>query len=187
MLIYFGNSIEFLLFCNNDIVVLNNVIYGMLKTFKDNNNVGTVGARLHYGDNTIQHNGIIIIGYPDRSIKVTHEGLTSYYKYTTTTKQVIGSTGALLMIKKSLFEKCGYFNEIYYGCFEDVELNIKCVSLGYKNYFNGNVVAYHLESQTRKNFLNKNTQELNDYNTKLIPFINQNLDKIKHLFLYAQN
>jgi GT2 family glycosyltransferase len=184
---HIDEKFEFLLFCNNDIVVLNNVIYGMLKTFKDNNNVGTVGARLHYGDNTIQHNGIIIIGYPDRSIKVTHEGLTSYYKYTTTTKQVIGSTGALLMIKKSLFEKCGYFNEIYYGCFEDVELNIKCVSLGYKNYFNGNVVAYHLESQTRKNFLDKNTQELNDYNTKLIPFINQNLDKIKNLFLYAQN
>jgi GT2 family glycosyltransferase len=159
----------------------------MLKTFKDNNNVGTVGARLHYGDNTIQHNGIIIIGYPDRSIKVTHEGLTSYYKYTTTTKQVIGSTGALLMIKKSLFEKCGYFNEIYYGCFEDVELNIKCISLGYKNYFNGNIVAYHLESQTRKKYLDKNAQELNDYNTKLIPFINQNLNKIKHLFLYAQN
>jgi GT2 family glycosyltransferase len=178
---------EFLLFCNNDIVILNNVIYGMLKTFKDNVNVGTVGARLHYSDNTTQHNGIIMIAFPDRSIRVTHEGLLSYYKYNTSIKQVLGNTGALLMIKKSLFEKCGYFNEIYYGCFEDVELNIKCISLGRTNYFNGNLVAYHLESQTRNQSSDKNEQELIDYNTKLVPFINQNLDKIKNLLLYANN
>ena len=178
---------EFLLFCNNDIVVLNNVIYGMLKTFKDNVNVGTVGARLHYADNTIQHNGIILVAYPDRSIRVTHDGLASYYKYNTSTKKVLGNTGALLMIKKSLFEKCGYFNEIYYGCFEDVELNIKCISLGHTNYFNGNLAAYHLESQTRNQSSDKNEQELIDFNTKLVPFINQNLDKIKNLLLYSNN
>jgi hypothetical protein len=128
-----------------------------------------------------------MIAYPDRSIRVTHEGLYSYYNYNNSTKQVLGNTGALLMIKKSLFEKCGFFNENYYGCFEDVELNIRCISLGYKNYYNGNLVAYHLESQTRKQYSDKNEQELIDYNTKLVPFINQNLDKIKNLLLYANN
>ena len=181
------DTFEYLLFCNNDIVVLNNVIYGMLKTFKDNINVGTVGARLHYEDNTIQHNGIIMIAYPDRSLKVTHDGLHSYYNYNNSTKQVLGNTGALLMVKKSLFEKCGFFNEDYYGCFEDVELNVKCISLGYGNYYNGNLVAYHFESQTRNQSSDKNEQELIDYNTKLIPFLNQNLDKIKNLLLYANN
>jgi hypothetical protein len=48
-------------------------------------------------------------------------------------------------------------------------------------------VAYHLESQTRNQSSDKNEQELIDYNTKLIPFINQNLDKIKNLLLYANN
>lgn len=181
------DSFEFLLFCNNDIVVLNNVIYTMLKTFKDNLNAGTVGARLHFADNTIQHNGIIAIGYPNKSIIVTHDGFRSYYKYNTSVKEVLGNTGALLMIRKSLFKKCGYFNEIYYGCFEDVELNIKCISLGYKNFFNGKSVAYHFESQTRKKDLDKDKQELIDYNTKLVPFINKNLNKIKHLMLYGQN
>lgn len=184
---HIDDTFEFLLFCNNDIVILNNIIYGMLKTFKDNNNVGTVGARLHYEDNTIQHNGIIMIVNSNRQIRITHDGLYSYYNYNTSTKQVLGNTGALLMIKKSLFEKCGFFNEIYYGCFEDVELNIKCISLGYNNYFNGNLVAYHLESQTRNQSSDKNEKELIDYNTKLIPFINQNLNKIKHLLLYTNN
>lgn len=184
---YIGNDFEFLLFCNNDIVVLNNVIYGMLKTFKDNINVGTVGARLHYGDNTIQHNGIIAIANQDRSIRITHDGLYSYYNYNTSIKEVFGNTAALLMIKKLVFEKCGFFNENYYSCFEDVELNIKCVSLGYKNYFNGELVAYHLESQTRNKSSDKNQQELIDFNTKLVPCINQHLDKIKYLFLYANN
>ena len=35
-------------------------IHEMLKTFQDNPFCGTVGARLHYEDNTVQHNGIFI-------------------------------------------------------------------------------------------------------------------------------
>ena len=50
---------EFLLFSNNDIVILNNVIYGMIRSFKENKNIGTIGGRLHYLDNTIQHDGVL--------------------------------------------------------------------------------------------------------------------------------
>ena len=44
-----------------------------------------------------------------------------------------------------------------------------------------------LHKQTRNQSSDKNEQELIDYNTKLIPFLNQNLDKIKNLLLYANN
>ena len=170
---------EFLLFCNNDIKILNNVIYGMLTIFKTTPKVGTVGCRLHFEDNTIQHDGIMCLIDKDKVIRLTHHGIGSYYKYSTNTRKLLGSTAALLMIKKETFIKCNYFNENYISCLEDVELNLQCLSLGLDNYCNSNLVSYHYESQTRNqdpDIYNKFNQ---DYKNTLLPFIVKNYDKIK--------
>lgn len=181
-----GDEYEYILFCNNDVKILNNVIYDMLNVFKQNTGVGTVGARLHFEDGTIQHDGILIFLKQDRTVHITHTGLKNYYNYTTSVKEVIGNTGALLMIRKNVFIKIGLFNEKYQACFEDVELNLKCLSSGYKNYFTGNSVAYHYESQTR-NEDPEDLKKLNeDYQKRLYPYIVQNFDKIKRLVLVLQ-
>jgi GT2 family glycosyltransferase len=176
---------EFVLFCNNDIKILNNVVYGMLKTFKDNHRTGTVGCRLHFEDNTVQHDGIVTFLDKNRSFQVSHLNLRSYYSYTLPTKKIVGSTGALLMIRKSVFEKCDYFNENYISCFEDVELNLKCLLLGYNNYYDGSLVSYHYESQTRNEdpeIRNKMTQ---DYQKNLLPFVVKHFDKLKGHIIVA--
>jgi GT2 family glycosyltransferase len=176
---------EFVLFCNNDIKILNNVVYGMLKTFKDNPRTGTVGCRLHFEDNTVQHDGIVTFLDKNRSFQVSHLNLRSYYSYTLPTKKIVGSTGALLMIRKSVFEKCDYFNENYISCFEDVELNLKCLLLGYNNYYDGSLVSYHYESQTRNEdpeIRNKMTQ---DYQKNLLPFVVKHFDKLKGHIIVA--
>ena len=177
---------EFLLFCNNDIKIINNVIYEMIRVFQTNNKVGTVGARLHFKNNTIQHSGIVLF-YSNKTnqIGVSHLGLDSYYNYSKNTIEVIGNTGALLMIKKETFIKCEMFNENYISCFEDVELNLKCLVLGYKNYLSGNAVSYHYESQTR-NDDEDNLKKLNfDYNNFLVPFIIKNVNKLKEKIKYV--
>ena len=174
---------EFVLFCNNDIKILNNVVYGMLKIFKDNPRTGTVGCRLHFEDNTVQHDGIVTFVDKNQSFKISHLNLRCYYSYTLHTKKLVGSTGALLMIRKSVFEKCDFFNENYAGCFEDVELNLKCILLGYDNYYDGSLVSYHYESQTRNEdpeIRNKMTQ---DYQKNLLPFVVKHLDKLKNYII----
>ena len=176
---------EFVLFCNNDIKILNNVVYGMLKIFKDNPKTGTVGCRLHFEDNTVQHDGIVTFVDKNQSLHISHLNLRSYYSYTLSTKKLVGSTGALLMIRKSVFEKCNYFNENYISCFEDVELNLKCILLGYDNYYDGNLVSYHYESQTRNedpNIINKSNQ---DYQKNLFPFVVKHLDKLKNYIIVS--
>ena len=173
------NEYEYLLFCNNDIKLLNNVIYGMLKVFKSKSKVGTVGCRLHFEDNTIQHNGVFMMVNKQNQLRLGHIGLGSYFNYSIGQKSVIGSTAALLMIKKNMFEQFGYFNENYTTCFEDVELNLKSIILNYENIIDSDLVAYHLESQTRgKTEINQKNESL-DYSNTLIPFINKNLTKIK--------
>jgi GT2 family glycosyltransferase len=181
-----GNEYEFLLFCNNDIKLLNNVVYGMLKTFKEKPKSGTIGCRLHFEDNTIQHDGIMLYVRQNESIQVTHYGLSNYFNYTIGTKNVAGSTGALLGVRKNTFIKAGLFNENYTNCFEDVELNLKLISMGFENIFDGSLVAYHYESQTR----NENPDNIKmlqaDYFNTLRPFMYQNLDSIKNHVISIQ-
>jgi len=176
---HIGNNYEFLLFCNNDIKILNNVIYGMLNIFKSKHKVGTVGCRLYFKDNTIQHDGILAIVDSKNIFNVTHKELNSYYPKNNNIQEVIGSTGALLMIKKSLFEICGLFNEDYTNCFEDVELNFKTTILGYNNFIDGNLVSYHFESQTRGEDPENMKKLNNDYNNTLLPFTIKNLGKLR--------
>jgi len=173
------NDYEFLLFCNNDIKLLNNVIYGMLNIFKTTPKVGTVGCRLHFEDNTIQHDGIICIVDKNKHLLISHHSLLSYYNFSNITRKVIGSTAALLMIKKDVFIKCDYFNENYLTCFEDVELNLKCLMIGLDNYCNSNLVSYHYESKTRNNDVDKLKKVNEDYNNFLLPFVSKNYDKLK--------
>jgi GT2 family glycosyltransferase len=169
---------NFLLFSNNDIKVLNNVIYNMLLVFKEKNHVGTVGARLHFGDNTIQHNGVVLFRDKDKNLRISHLGILSYYGFNTTNFEVIGNTGALLMIRKNMFEKCGMFNENYTECFEDVELNLRCLTMGFKNYISSKSVAYHYESKTRNDDVKKLERQSQDFNNTLFPFIKENINKI---------
>lgn len=177
---HINNEYIFILFCNNDIKLLNNVIYNMLTVYKENNNIGTVGARLHFGNNTVQHCGIAMYRDNKNNIQLTHIGLNTYYGYSTHNLEVIGNTGALLMIKKHLFESLGMFNENYIGCFEDVELNLKCNILKYKNIISNKSVAYHYESQTRDDSTDKIEKIQKDYSEVLLPFIIQNLNKLEN-------
>jgi GT2 family glycosyltransferase len=86
------------------------------------------------------------------------------------------------MINKNTFKLCGGFNEIYLECFEDVELNLKTISLGFTNYYVGNLVAYHYESVTRNESPDKREKSNTDFNDTLFPFINKNRTKLNKFF-----
>jgi GT2 family glycosyltransferase len=171
---------EFLLFCNNDIKLLNNVVGGMLSVFKEKPLAGTVGARLHFANNTIQHCGILTLIGENKTLQLSHRAIYSYYGITNFLTEVPGNTAALLMIRKKTFEKIGGFNQNYTECFEDVELNFECLRLGLVNYMDGRLVAYHYESQTRNNDKLKLKRQGDDYLNNLLPYVNKNLNYVKN-------
>jgi GT2 family glycosyltransferase len=200
---YVGNGHDFLLFCNNDIEIKNDVLSSMLNVFLTNKDCGSVGCRLHYPNNTIQHNGVIVHSdkvlnannfeelYP--SINLTHEKLNNYYNFNNTVREVFCNTAALLLINKDLFIKMGLFNENYNNCFEDVELGIKVLSNGFKNYNDGYSVAYHKESYTRKNDEKYLDESKKDFKETLHPFILENKNlvskwiKVINTFIYKND
>ena len=148
----------------------------MLNVFKTKHNVGTVGCRLHFEDNTIQHDGVIMFIDKQSKLHVSHKGIQSYFNFTQSLNEVLGSTAALLMIRKNVFNNVGTFNESYLNCFEDVELNLQCLINGYINYCDSNLVAYHYESVTRKE---ENKIDVSkDYFNSLVPFVSKNFEKV---------
>jgi GT2 family glycosyltransferase len=182
---YVGNEYEFILFSNNDIKILNDVITGMLEVFKNNNLCGSVGCRLHFEDNTIQHDGVfMVLDRKNNKLDVGHTNIRNYYNFFNETKEVFGNTGGLLMIRKNVFLRTGLFNENYISCFEDVELNVELNSSGLKNFICSKCVAYHYESQTRNEDPENITKLNSDYINNLLPNVKKNWDKIKNKIYY---
>ena len=91
-----------------------------------------------------------------------------------------------MMIRKNLFESCGFFNESYQTCFEDVVLNAKCIIKGYINYCDSSSVSYHLESQTRKKDTEKSEKEIVDYKELLYPFMINHVKELKNFFYQSK-
>jgi GT2 family glycosyltransferase len=157
---------------------------------KNKKGVGTIGARLHFEDNTIQHAGIItFLGQKNNNYHVglSHQGIKSYYNYSTNKKEVFGNTAAFLMITKKLFDKINGFREIYKECFEDVHLNIDCLRVGKKNIFVGDAVCYHYESITRNSDSMRLERESEDYTNRIIPYIINNEVTYKYFTNVKEN
>ena len=180
------NKHPYILFCNNDIKLLNNVIDGMLNVFKTKPRVGTVGCRLHYEDNTIQHDGMLIyVKISTGEISITHKNKNSYFNFSKDLSTTIGNTGALMMMNSNTFKQAGMFNENYNQCWEDVELNLNLQMRGFENYLLGSHCAYHYESLSR-DLLNTRDSMLDDLESHLLPFVNKHLQKLKTKILFIQ-
>lgn len=175
---------ELILFCNDDVELLNDALSRCVDVYVNNKNtVGTIGIRLHYDDSSIQHNGIEIYRDTKGHIHLTHTDMKKTSKYNTTLKSdSIGNTGAFLLINKKLFINCGYFNESYIECFEDVELNLKCLLKHKKNITACDAVAYHYESQSRTKSKESLERLQEDYIKRLHPFYVENKEKLLKYF-----
>jgi GT2 family glycosyltransferase len=165
---------EVIMFLNNDIIFVNDIIRQMIEVYLKNiYNVGTIGCRLYYKDNTVQHSSINVNKH-NENYRVSHYGIGSYYKYIKETNtNVFGNTAACMMTSARLFKEIGMFNEQYIECFEDVEYNFNCLLNKKSNIFVGNAIGYHLESQTRNLDKDKNSRMLIDYN-KLNSYLKNN-------------
>lgn len=146
---YTTHEDELILFCNNDIELVNDALGYCVQAYQQAQNCGTVGARLHYANHTVQHNGMLIAVRGGRFV-ITHRALHSDYQYQEGVFPVVGNTAGFMLVERTLFQEVGGFDQAYQECFEDVAFNIRCLQLGRKNLQNGDAVALHLESLSRK-------------------------------------
>lgn len=171
-----GSKFDYVVFCNNDIKFLNDVLGHMVSVFETKDRVGTVGARLHFRDGAIQHIG----AFSPMVNSLAQPGHYGFMKSITGAildgaQLVPANTCALLMMQTKLFSDCKGFSEEYNECFEDVQLNLTAGILGRKNYCNLSAVAFHYESQTRNTDKDKQKRQNEDL-VKLSRFIHAHRD-----------
>ena len=144
---------EYLLFLNNDTEVITAEWMENMLMYAQREDVAAVGAKLYYGDNTIQHAGIVLGLGAHRAAghthyKAPHEHL-GYMGRLCYAQDVSAVTAACLLVKKALFDEVGGFDESFTVAFNDVDLCMKFRELGYLNIFTPFAEMYHYESKTR--------------------------------------
>lgn len=186
---HIDESSKLLLFCNDDIELKNDVLSEVVNTYNSNINVGTIGIRLHYKDESIQHNGIVGYNFVNKNMYgVTHTDLKLVSNYKTDISvDILGNTAAFLLIERELFLNVNKFNTNYNECFEDVELNLNCILNGKINITDSKAVAIHHESISRGKTKEANDRLMLDYQTNLKPFIDNNIEKLDKYFKVVNN
>ena len=144
---------EYLVLLNNDTQVITVNWLEELLMYAQREDVGAVGAKLYYGDHTIQHAGVILgLGahrtaghchYKQARQNLGYMGRLCY------AQNLSAVTGACLMVKKSLYEAVGGLDESFAISLNDVDFCLKLRERGLLNVFTPFAELYHFESISR--------------------------------------
>ncbi len=143
---------EYLLLLNNDVEVLSDGFLAELLSYAQRPDVGAVGAKLYYPDDTIQHAGVIlgINGSAGHSHKGYPRAAVGDLYRLVTAQDYLAVTGACLLVRAALYDACGGLDEGDFAvAYNDVDLCLKLHERGYLNVFTPRAEAYHYESKSR--------------------------------------
>ena len=143
---------DVILFLNNDVEFISSNWGYELSSNALRPRIGCVGSKLLYPNNTIQHAGVVlgIHGTAGHSHKYFRENDHGYQNRISLCHEVSAVTGACMAISRENFKNIGMFDEkLFKVNFNDVDLCLKSMELGYRNLYMPDVVAIHHESATR--------------------------------------
>jgi GT2 family glycosyltransferase len=142
---------EFLCCLNNDVEIIQDDWLEEMISFAQLPGVGCVGARLWYPNGDIQHAGIIlgmggIAGHPHKGLS---KGSTGYFNRAIHHQSLSAVTAACLVVRKSVFDHVGGFDEDLAVAFNDVDLCLRIRASGLRNIWTPYANLIHHESLSR--------------------------------------
>ena len=144
---------DYILLLNNDTEVITVNWMEELLMYAQREDVGAVGAKLYYGDRTIQHAGVVIGLGAHRTAGHTHYKQSrqnlGYMGRLCYAQNVTAVTGACLLVKKALYEEVGGLDEGFAVSLNDVDFCLKLRERGLLNVFTPFAELYHYESVSR--------------------------------------
>ncbi|MEL6858022.1 MAG: glycosyltransferase family 2 protein [Pseudomonadota bacterium] len=143
---------EFICFVNDDIEVQTKDWLTELMKVCELPDVGSVGPRLWYSDETLQHAGLVLS--PEFVAMNGHKGLPrghlGYFGRVGLMHCVSALTAACLVMRKSIFQSIGGFDEKNLAvAYNDVDLGLKILDSGLHNVMVPQVNLTHHESASR--------------------------------------
>lgn len=142
---------EYVCLLNNDIEVLTPNWMEEMLSFAMQPDVGAVGARLWYPDGGLQHAGVILglIGISSHLHRNLRKGELGYFGRAALHQSFSAVTGAALMVKKSIYEEVGGFDENLQVTFNDIDFCLRVRAAGYRNVWTPYAEMIHHESASR--------------------------------------
>lgn len=144
---------EYILLLNNDTQVISINWIEELLMFAQRKDVGAVGAKLYYGDKTVQHAGVVLQLGAHRTAGHIHcrQGRDSigYMGKLCYAQNVSAVTAACLLVSKAKYEEVGGLDENFKVALNDVDFCLKLREKGYLNIFTPYSELYHYESISR--------------------------------------
>ena len=148
---------EYIILLNNDIEIINT---GWIEEMLGNcqrAEVGIVGAKLYYPDNTVQHAGIVLGigeglvngGIAGSMFVGMKRGRSGYLHKASIQLNYSAVTAACMMVKRSVYDEVGGMEEQLTVAFNDVDFCLRVTAAGYLVVYNPRVEAYHYESKSR--------------------------------------
>jgi len=137
---------------NNDIEVISPDWLTEMVSHAVRLDIGCVGAKLYYDDDTIQHAGVIIGlgGVAGHSHKYSPRDASGYVQRLKLIQNYSAVTAACLVVRKSVYEQVGGLEEAGLPvAFNDVDFCLKVRESGYRNLWTPYAELYHHESKSR--------------------------------------
>jgi len=170
---------KYLVLLNNDTEVITpDWLEGMLEQCQ-RKEIGTVGVKLLYPNDHIQHAGVTIGlgGVAGHIFTGMHKDSPGYFYYIHSITNYSAVTAACLMCRREVFDEVNGFTEEFSVEYNDTDFCLKVLSAGYRNVYLPHVELYHHESLTRghpfttKEGYDRHIREVNLFTTKWDQFI----------------
>lgn len=142
---------EYLLLLNNDVEIISDNWIEEMLMFAQRDDVGAVGAKLYYKNDTIQHAGIVlgIGGIAGHVHKHFHRGTDGYVHREEIAQNLSAVTAACLMTRRDIWEKMHGLDETFKIAFNDIDFCLRVRQAGYLVIFTPYAELYHYESKSR--------------------------------------
>ena len=136
---------DYLLFLHDDTEVISPEWLSAMLEVAQREDVGAVGAKLYYPDDTVQHAGMVV-GLHGVAASAHHgfpRSSNGYIGRLGVIQNVSAVTGACLMVRRTVFEAVGGFEETVVAQFSDVDLCLRIREKGYLIVFTPYAELYH--------------------------------------------
>lgn len=142
---------EYLLLLNNDTWLKNPESIREMLGYCMREDVGIVGARLLYPDDTIQHAGVIVGlgGVAGHAFLGAEKNDPGYFCRIMCAQNYSAVTAACMMVKKSVYNEAGGMDTELRVAFNDTDFCMRVGEKGYRIVYQPFSVWYHDESRTR--------------------------------------
>ncbi|MGN0374541.1 MAG: glycosyltransferase, partial [Butyrivibrio sp.] len=168
---------EYLLLLNNDTEMIGRDCLRELMSYGIRPDVGIVGAKLLYEDDTVQHAGVImgLGGLAGHAFVNNAKDDGGYQSRANIPQNLSAVTAACLLTRKSVYDEVGGLEEDLQVAFNDVDYCLKVRDKNYLVVFNPYALLHHYESKSRGY---ENTREKIERFEKEASYLNRKWKKI---------